>query len=60
MAMRKRNPSSLTYKDYQNSTDSYRMSFDEWKKKNEWENTDYCDQCGAYKGSEYICPKCRL
>lgn len=60
MAMRKRNPSSLTYKDYQNSSDSYRMTFDEWKKKNEWEDTDYCDQCGEYKGSEYICPKCRL
>jgi hypothetical protein len=60
MAMRKRNPLRLTYKDYQNSSDSYRMTYDEWLKKNEWEDTDKCDQCGAYKGSAYICPECKL
>jgi hypothetical protein len=58
MAMRKRR--NFNYKDYLNSSDSSRMTFEEWKKKNEWEDTDKCDQCGAYKGSAYICPECRL
>lgn len=58
MAMRKRR--NFNYKDYLNSSDSSRMTFEEWKKKNEWEDTDKCDQCGAYKGSSYICPECRL
>lgn len=58
MAMRKR--LNFNYKDYLNSSDSSRMTFEEWKKKNEWEDTDKCDQCGAYKGSAYICPECRL
>jgi hypothetical protein len=60
MAMRKRNPSRLTYKDYLNDLDSYRITFEEWKKKNEWEDSDKCDHCGAWKGSAYICPDCRL
>jgi hypothetical protein len=58
MAMRKRR--NFNYKDYLNSSDSSRMTFEEWKKKNEWEDTDKCDQCGAYKGAAYICPECRL
>jgi hypothetical protein len=58
MAMRKRR--NFNYKDYLNSSDSSRITFEEWKKKNEWEDTDKCDQCGAYKGSAYICPECRL
>jgi hypothetical protein len=45
--LRKRNPLRLTYKDYLNNRDSYRISFDEWKQKNEWEDTDKCDRCGA-------------
>jgi hypothetical protein len=60
MAMRKRNPLRLTYKDYLNSSDSYRMSYYEWLKKNEWEDLDKCDQCGAYKVSAYICPECKF
>jgi len=59
MALRKRNPLRLTYKDYLNSPDSSRMTYEEWLKKNEWEDTDNCDQCGAYIGSAYICPECR-
>jgi hypothetical protein len=58
MAMRKRR--NFNYKDYLNSSDSSRMTFEDWKKKNEWEDTDKCDQCGAYMGSAYICPECRL
>lgn len=58
MAMRKRR--NFNYKDYLNSSDSSRITFEEWKKKNEWEDTDKCDQCGAYKGSAYTCPECRL
>ena len=58
MALRKKSPSKLTYKDYMNSNDSYRMSYDAWVKKNEWEDTDYCSNCNTYIGSAYRCPKC--
>jgi hypothetical protein len=59
MAMRKRNPLSFKYSDYLNDPDSSRITWEEWKKKNEWEDTDKCDCCGAWIGSEYICPECR-
>ncbi|MBK5446838.1 hypothetical protein [Peribacillus sp. TH24] len=58
MAMRKRNPLSFSYKDYLNDPDSSRMSYEQWKNKNEWEDTDKCENCGAYKGSELYCTKC--
>jgi hypothetical protein len=58
MAMRKRR--FFNYKDYLNDPDSSRLTFEEWKKKNEWEDTDKCDNCGAYKGPAYYCPECKL
>jgi hypothetical protein len=60
MAMRKRNPLSFNYNDYLNDPAAFRISYEEWKKKNEWEDTDKCDRCGASKGSAYICPECKL
>jgi hypothetical protein len=54
--LRKRNPLRLAYKSYLNNRDSSRISFDDWKQKNEWEDTDKCGRCGAWKGESYICP----
>jgi hypothetical protein len=57
---RKKNPFSFDVKDYLTDPDSYRMSYDEWVKKKEYEDSDKCDECGAWKGSLVICPECLL
>jgi uncharacterized OB-fold protein len=57
----KKNPFSISYKDYLNNPESYWITWDDWKKKNEYEDSDRCDQCGAWKGPlAFICPECKL
>lgn len=57
---RKKNPLSFDFNKYLNSVDSYKLTFDEWKIKNIWEDPDQCDRCGEEKGDFGICPKCKF
>lgn len=57
---RKRNPFSFNFSDYLSDPASSEISFEEWIKRNEYEDTDRCDRCDAWKGELVICPECKL
>jgi hypothetical protein len=56
---RKKNLVSFDYFKYLNGMDSYRMTYDQWKEKNTWEDPDKCGRCGNNKDHFNICPKCK-
>ncbi|MDQ0200184.1 hypothetical protein J2S10_003367 [Neobacillus ginsengisoli] len=52
-------PYSYEYIKYLNDENSYGMTYDQWKNKNNHDDSDKCNRCGNGKDFCNICPKCK-
>jgi hypothetical protein len=48
MVFRKKSPLSFEYKDFLNDFRN-NLSFESWKRENEYGDSYYCEKCGRYK-----------
>lgn len=51
-------PLSPDYIKYLNDTDSYSLTYDQWKDKKKNKSLLKCNLCGKDKANMAICPKC--